>query len=397
MTLRVALWGGASLNNVGDQLLMDVAETELRRRAPGCEVVRFCPWSDGPPVEPLWIDADGRWSGSGSFDAIVGLGGIWAGPPFRATFMQVFTFGADPAGFDPGTFTAWHGVGLADGAAPLTRASWREYIQALVGRMDHLSVRGHDAATRFASAVDIAPPVVADPAFALAPAPARRRSVARPRIGIAIGDARESAQLTRFLTHPRFRERWCRWNPATCFSLDEVLARETDQAELARKAGFLDKVWPNLTALTRYADVEFLGIANMYADDEVARRGVAAVEGATLRELGAVDAEQISRVMSEYDAVVVSRFHSVVLALRTGIPFVALDPYWTPRTGTSKVHELLADVQLPHRRVDADTDLAALLGDVLTADGPEPAAYRRMHERAQCDFDGLADRISAAS
>jgi polysaccharide pyruvyl transferase WcaK-like protein len=116
-----------------------------------------------------------------------------------------------------------------------------------------------------------------------------------------------------------------------------------------------------------------------------------------LRELGAVDAAQFSRVMSEYDAVVVSRFHSVVLALRTGIPFVAVDPYWTPRTGTSKVHELLTDVRLPHRRIDADTDLAALLSDVLTGDGPEPAAYRRMHERAQRDFDVLADRIRGAT
>jgi len=40
----------------------------------------------------------------------------------------------------------------------------------------------------------------------------------------------------------------------------------------------------------------------------------------------------------------VSRFHSVVLALQAGVPFIAADPYWHPGTATSKVHQLLASL-----------------------------------------------------
>ena len=53
MAIRIALWGGASLCNVGDQMLFDAVETGLGGRLPGAEFTRYCPWAAGDgPVRP---------------------------------------------------------------------------------------------------------------------------------------------------------------------------------------------------------------------------------------------------------------------------------------------------------------------------------------------------------
>lgn len=389
--MRIALWGGGSLDNVGDQVLMEVAERELRRRIPDCTVVRFCPWSDGPPAEELWIHDGSGWPGAGAFDAVVGLGGIWAGPPFRAVLMQVFTFGPDPAAFDPAAFVAWHGVGLVDGCPPLEGEPRHRYVRALAGRLDHLTVRGRDAADRFAAATGSPPAVVPDPAFALPPW--RRSERRRPRVAVAVGDARPAVGLSRRLADTTRRDRWCAWHPDTGLSFEEMLEYEVDAVELDWKEEFLPRLWPRIAELAASVDVEFLGVTNMYEDDDVARQGAAAVDGSTLRQLGRADADTLTRALGEYDAVVVSRFHSVVLAMRAGVPLVAVDPYWSPRTGTSKVQQLLTAAGLADRLVDDETDLAALVARIRT-DGPvEASAYERMHRRALADFDVLAERM----
>ena len=52
MPIRIALWGGASLSNVGDQMLFDAVETGLGHRLPEARFARFCPWAaDGSLVD----------------------------------------------------------------------------------------------------------------------------------------------------------------------------------------------------------------------------------------------------------------------------------------------------------------------------------------------------------
>ena len=168
MAIRIALWGGASLCNVGDQMLFDAVETGLGRRLPGAEFARYCPWAGGDgPVRPLWVSPSGRWSGTGSFDAVVIVGGVFAGPPFANVLMQAFTLGSAPAAFDPAVLTAWYGVGLDDTTRPPSQPQWRDYLRAAGRRLDFFTVRAPSAADRFRQAGAPVPRIVPDPAFGL--------------------------------------------------------------------------------------------------------------------------------------------------------------------------------------------------------------------------------------
>jgi hypothetical protein len=399
---RVALWGGASLDNIGDQLLMTVTAAELGRRLPDAKFGRFCPWSDGGGIRPLWVDKGGRWPGTGGYDAVVALGGIWAGPPFRIFLMQVFSLGPNPAIFDPDVFVAWHGVGIVDGCPPLSRDVWQAYVRALAWRLDHLTVRSRDTAARFAVATGQEPPVIPDPAFALPPLPCvdSRRGYRRLRVGVAIGGPGASLRLRERLTDQRYWNR-CHWSPATCYTSEEIEAYECTSAGETRTKAFLNQVWPALREVANLADVEFLSIRNIYADDEVAARGVGLVPGARMCKVTADGADGVTRALARYDVVVVSRFHSVVLALRAGVPFVAVDPYWSSDTGTSKVHQLLRELGAEerywtHRGHDTQSDLASVVARALAAEVIEPDLYHVMRARAQRSFDRLADVLRVA-
>src|SRR5437879_3406891 len=99
--MRVALWSGSSLNNVGDRLLAMVTELELARRLPDTGFEHFCPWSRTSNPKPLWVSESGDWPGSRMFNAVVVAGGgVFSGPPFRHSLMQVFCLGPNPSLFD---------------------------------------------------------------------------------------------------------------------------------------------------------------------------------------------------------------------------------------------------------------------------------------------------------
>ncbi|MGH6655616.1 MAG: polysaccharide pyruvyl transferase family protein, partial [Actinocrinis sp.] len=204
---RLALWAGASLDNLGDRLLARVTEAELVRRLPGARVRHFCPWSRSQDPEPLWIDAHGRWPGTGRFDAVVlAGGGVFGGPPFKHPLMQVFCLGQDPARFDPGVPVFWHGVGLQDGTAPPAPDGASDisgdYLRALARRVGMLAVRDRGAVARFAAA-GVQARLVPDPVFALAPmlpqatrqGPAWPAAGRRPRIGVAVGAPHPTPRL----------------------------------------------------------------------------------------------------------------------------------------------------------------------------------------------------------
>jgi polysaccharide pyruvyl transferase WcaK-like protein len=409
MPIRIALWGGASLCNVGDQMLFDAVEAGLGRRLPGAEFTRYCPWApDGGPVRPLWVSPSGDWPGAGSFDAIVIVGGVFAGPPFANVLMQAFTLGAAPAAFDPGVLAAWYGVGLDDTTRPASKPQWHDYLRELAERLDFFTVRAPSAADRFRQAGAPAPRVVPDPAFGLparAAAPAAAQAPApggrRPCIGVAVGEAVASSRLLGLFTDMRIVLRYVResgFDRTTCLDAVEIAGREFAADEIDPKRAFSARLAAELAGLQRIGTVEFIAVDNMYDDAAASAAFADALGGAPVRCLRQPDAAALGEAFGGYDLVVVSRFHSVVLALQAGVPFIAADPYWHPDTETSKVHQLLTEVG----RVDrhwAGLHAPAALSDIAVAalgrGDDDRDRYLARHAQAGEVLDELATAISA--
>jgi hypothetical protein len=401
--LRIALWGGASLSNVGDQLLFDTVQSGLGQRLPGAEFARFCPWAaDGGRVQPLWVSPDGGWPGAGSFDAVVIIGGVFAGPPFSNVLMQAFSLGAKPGRFDPRAVVAWHGVGLDDSVPLASRPEWRGYLRALAGRLDSCTVRAPSAASRFGQAGVREPGVVPDPAFAL-PACARaggaRAAVRgrRLRIGVAAGEAAASRRFLDTITDLRIVMRYVRrsgFDRDTCLDVADIAGQELDGGELDRKRGFSRRLAEGLAGLQRIGAVEFLRVDNMYDDGSAAAALAAELSGAAVRPVGG-GAAGLSDALGRYDLVVVSRFHSAVLALRAGVPFVAADPYWSPAAGTSKVHQLLASLGCTDRHWTGAGPLTGPAEAALAGAAGDRDRYLAQHARAIGALDELAGVIAS--
>jgi polysaccharide pyruvyl transferase WcaK-like protein len=437
MPIRIALWGGASLCNVGDQMLFDAVETGLGQRLPGAEFTRFCPWAaDDGPVRPLWVSPSGRWpgaissaagssgagssgagssgagsSGAGSFDAVVIVGGVFAGPPFANVLMQAFTLGSVPAAFDPGVLAAWYGVGLDDTTRPPSKPEWHDYLRALGKRLDFATVRAPSAADRFRQAGAPVPRVVPDPAFGLpARAAARRlahdgsaaRGGRRPRIGVAVGEAVASSRLVGLFTDMRIVLRYVResgFDRTTCLDAVEIAGREFAAGELDPKRAFSTRLAAELAGLQRIGTVEFIAVDNMYDDAAASAAFAGALGGAPVRRLRQADAAGLGDAFGRYDLVVVSRFHSVVLAMQAGVPFIAADPYWHPDTGTSKVRQLLAAVGRADRHwagPHAQASLGELAEAALGRGDADRHCYLAQHARAGQVLDELATAISRA-
>lgn len=422
MPIRIALWGGASLSNVGDQMLFDAVESGLGRRLPGAGFTRYCPWADGDgPVRPLWVSPSGGWPGAGSFDAIVIVGGVFAGPPFANVLMQAFTLGSAPAAFDPGVLAAWYGVGLDDTTRPPGKPEWHDYLRALGQRLDFCTVRAPSAADRFRQAGAPVPRVVPDPAFGLparaaaprlaqrlAPRPAQRpaqdapagRGGRRPRIGVAVGEAVASSRLVGLFTDMRIVMRYVResgFDRTTCLDAVEIAGREFAAGEIDPKRAFSTRLAAELAGLQQIGTVEFIAVDNMYDDAAASAAFAGALGGAPVRCLPEADAATLGAAFSRYDLVVVSRFHSVVLAMQAGVPFIAADPYWHPDTRTSKVYQLLAEVGRTDRHwagPHAQAALSDLAGTALGRGDEDRDRYLAQHARASQVLDELAAAIA---
>ncbi|MEU4408696.1 polysaccharide pyruvyl transferase family protein [Streptosporangium sp. NPDC023963] len=425
MSRRIAIWAGGSLPNVGDRLLAAVTEAQLSRRLPDATFRHFCPWSTGAGPAPLRVDRDGRWPGAGSFDAVVMAGGLWSGPPFRHPIMQVFCLGPDPGAFDPGVWVAWHGVGLQDGTPAPARDDWRGYLGAVRERIDHLTVRGEAAARRMDDATGVpGTAVVPDPAFALEPLEPRAARAARsarsagtgrrrrPLIGVAVGAPGVTSQLVTHLVGRDLAARGAA-DPALCVPPEQVMAEASEPGERAASLGFVTELGLTLIELAAFADIEFITVPNIYGDEEAGARFARAVPRARVRELrlpgvsgggvsgASTGAGELTEAFARCDLVLVSRYHSAILALRGATPFVAVDPFWSRRNGTSKLHELTAGLGMAHRYwthrgTHPAEDLLGIVERALDDDPIEADAYRDTHARATAAFDRLAEGLRSA-
>lgn len=402
--MNVALWSGAALDNWGDRAIARITEEQLGRRLPAARFVHFSPWRGDCGVEPLWIDRTGRWPGSGQFDAVVVAGGgVLAGPPFKHPLMQAFCLGSQPRCFDPSAVTIWNAVGVQDGVLPPVRPEHRDYLAAVRDRLDVCTVRGRDAAAWIgADARGELPPVVPDPVFALPPLRHRARGKRqRPTVGVAVGAAVPSRAFLASLTRTAFGE-VCPSSPSTCASPETVAAWEFSPADMARKRRFVPCIAAALTDLSRVADLEFFGFGSMYGDGELARALSALIPQASILEGACATADEWQHRFERYDAIVLSRFHCAILALRARCPFVAVDPHWSPARQTSKLHQLLVRFGLErwYWTVRSDSeDEGRRLGETLTAlleqRAVDPSVYDTAHGEAVRHFDRLSDALRA--
>ncbi|MGH6653616.1 MAG: hypothetical protein ACRDVE_00260, partial [Actinocrinis sp.] len=211
-------------------------------------------------------------------------------------------------------------------------------------------------------------------------------------------------RLVARLAAPDLAER-CPPGPGLCLPIDRIIAAERDPDEQARRAGFTAGLATALADLSRDADLDLLGVPNIYADDVTTARLAAVLPDARVRDLPADDVDRLQAALAEYDAVVVSRYHTAILALRVGTPTVVADPFFTPAAGASKLRDLMTAIGLPRRYWTywagapdgaAAPDLAEAVRAALVDEPVEAAAYRARHDEAVRSFDRLADALRDA-
>jgi polysaccharide pyruvyl transferase WcaK-like protein len=396
---RIALWGSAGLPNVGDRMISFVVADELRHRLPSAEVDLFCPWvTERSAVRPrpasLRLSADGWWMASERYDAVVVPGGgVLGGPPFAHPVLKSFCLGNDPASFLPSVFTAWHAVGAQDDSPEPASVEERDYLAAVATRLDHCTVRDAAAAGRVGMTGLLTPPIVPDPVFALASLePGARPTPGRPVVGVSLGAPPVTGPLlAETVAEPSGTELgWglCRAPEATAAAIARSMAsRDRDRSLLAR----------SLLELAAEVELCFIGVRNMYGDAQVAEQLAAALPGTRCELVDVGDHGRLAELYGGCAAVVVSRYHSAVLALRAGTPVVGADTSAT--SGPSKLRDLLSRLGCAEHYWTAAT--TSSLADIATAVVGDPHAaetakqrYAAMHSQAGASLDGLAASIS---
>lgn len=395
--MRIALWNGSGLDNVGDRMLDWVNRRELSARLPSAEFVTFCPWTDGPAVRHLRIDRNGKWEGAGAFDAIViGGGALLLGPPFAHPGLQTYYLGPHPARFVDSCPIIWNAI-CADGQflAPLFPA-WSDYVKEAAQRITFKTVRNQQSCEFLqACGVDDAIGVVPDPAVLLCQ-PARREYAHRPaRIGVLIARPVFPRSFLARMSDTAAKD-------ADCANSDVVIAPDggsgTDFDELLFAQRFAQLLSPLVeSGLT----VEIGGLGRMYGDVDLARQVCAMVCGATLVEFHDSVGNDAYAWARSLDCIIASRLHGCILALLAATPIVAVDFGLSSGTGTSKIREFLTTSVGLSGYVSA-TDLLSgvcqlkpLITTAYNHAQPMSDIHAQLYQQASNHFDCLAEHIQS--
>jgi len=393
--MRIALWNGSGLDNVGDRMLDWINRRELAARLPGAEFVTFCPWTDGREVRHLRIDRNGTWEGAGAFDAIViGGGALLLGPPFAHPGLQTYFLGPYPARFVDTCPVIWNAI-CTDGQflAPLF-PSWSDYVKEAARRITFKTVRNQQSCEFLqACGVDDAVSVVPDPAVLLSQ-PVRREYANRPsRLGVLIARPVFPRSFLTLMSDTAARD-------ADCANSDVVLAPSgesgTDFDELLFAKRFAQLLTPLVeSGLT----VEIGGLGRMYGDVDLARQVCAMVSGATLVEFHDSVGNDACSWARSLDCMIASRLHGCILALLAATPLVAADFGLSSGTGTSKIREFLATSVGLSGYVSA-TDLLSgvyqlkpLISAACNHAQPMSEVHAQLHQQASTHFDCMAEHI----
>jgi len=213
--MRIALWNGSGLNNLGDRLLDYINRRELGRRLPSAIFHSFSPWPSSS-VPLVQIDDQGYWGNEQRFNAIViGGGALLIGPPFVHPSLQTCYLGPYPERFRDVCPIIWNAV-CSDGQfVPLLAEPWRAYVRSAAARLTYHSVRNQRTANLLTQCgVSDSISIVPDPVILLrSPGEKSRPRRVRRRIGIMLGVNAYSAALTEYLASS-FPRRLC--NAAVC-------------------------------------------------------------------------------------------------------------------------------------------------------------------------------------
>ena len=400
-TKRIAIWGASSLNNWGDRLIALITEKELRARIPESFLAQLCPWNSHDDRR-LWFDKNGKWPYAADFDAVVVAGGgLFAGPPFKHPVMQLFCFGAQPDQFAPKLCACWNAVGQQDDACAGNNPHWAKYTELLRSRLDYCSVRSKTTAEHIGQGSELSPThVVPDSVYALPPLRLRNRIRGkRIRVGVALGSPFPTREFVSTLAGSRVADS-CPFEPSICLTPAEFMSQELPPTEIARQQTLLPLAVSALNRLSRVAAIEFFGFGLMYGDAGLATTLSGLVTGSTCRT-GADDFDDLQTLFASYDVLIVSRYHAAILAHRAGRPFIGVDPHWSHRTQTSKLHELMRSInqsQFYWNGAGGEEAASAGLWERFETwmeleASREAVPYEEMHRQSLRNFDRLSSAI----
>jgi polysaccharide pyruvyl transferase WcaK-like protein len=151
-----------------------------------------------------------------------------------------------------------------------------------------------------------------------------------------------------------------------------------------------------LRSLTRKFDVKVFGFGAMYGDPELARAIAEMGTEASIVTISQWPDQQLFDFFSSLDVAIVSRLHACVLAFASGVPFFAIDPYWTDGEAT-KLSQFTRDIGFPEKHFGIDRFLQ-LGGDLIdwieasVSDEKErlSASYETASRKCSDHFDFLA-------
>ena len=176
-------------------------------------------------------------------------------------------------------------------------------------------------------------------------------------------------------------------------------------SEQERRSLYFTRACAALLDLARYTDLDLLSIENCYSDNETANTLAALLPNAVIRSVSGDVSEpdrptEVERVLSEYDIVLVSRYHSAILGMRTNTPVLVLDPFGGIDAEPTKLAHLMQTANLGKRYWApvpyagapkcAAQDIVQATFEALNEDTPEADVYADRHRAVQLSFDSLA-------
>jgi polysaccharide pyruvyl transferase WcaK-like protein len=392
--MRIALWNGSGLDNVGDRLINAVTRQELEARIPDAQCHSFSPWPGPVTPDRLTIDKKGYWNAHGQFDVIVvGGGALIGGPPFLDPVNQYFLLGPYPERFQDPALIVWNGMCSDVQTLAPTEERWRKFVCTATDRVSLLTVRNSRTCS-FLRECGVTKPIQVVPDAAILAAEPWERPETRGKLRIACAPGR-----------PVFPEKFLTRITANAFA--NVGSINPDVVRIvpySPAASFDDHEYASSLAdrLKEISDADFFlfGSDSMYGDSITAELMAGQLEGSTYVSLtDPLGADTIARSRT-MDCVIAFRLHSCIMALIVGTPFIAVDLYRNEITGTSKLHQLMKDAGLESRyltidEVVSDNRRLSNLAQDVVAQGREPVinAHSKLAAQARSHFDALAETI----
>lgn len=362
--VKVGVLGAWSIDNSGDALIGWATRLALRARLPGADVIAFAPrlpgrfWghdfgaSRGIDGDIVPVPADDLgWTRD--LDAlVVGGGGVIIQERGFDTFLLDEHWSGPPA--------AWNAVCSQSTPAAAIGEDRRCRVRRACEQLAYVSVRNSTTATFLRQCGFKGPVVVApDPAFADVEGVPAGREPGFP-VGLSLGPMRPEPGTAAFYS-----------------ALFDVL--------------------DELTRGRRGATIHLIPFGTVYQGDTRAQR-VARERFPGCRILGAGGPLEAWHAVGGMRLLIGARLHAIIGACTQGVPFLALDEHFTEAAGTSKVQDLLAEIDLESYgvRPAVDHDPRPALERALALADFESRPFAGIVARMRARLDAHWDAMVAA-